>query len=250
MLALMPLPYLSPGLAACLVVPSPELIHVDVADDIDAPGLEDTLHEAAVDKLTELEVEGRGDEEHPWAIAIDVTGEAFFYSVALALSRAETPLDPQPERFECECNTEELVARIDGALVAAVTRLRETGDLTSSESPDPSDTPVPPPPIERPDERTARPLGPLGKAGIATSVVGGAALAAGLGLALAPDAQAAEFGAEQQEPIGLRRGGYAAIGLGSAALLTGIALIIVDRVRAKKHTARRSSALFTFAWGR
>ncbi len=77
------------------------------------------------------------------------------------------------------------------------------------------------------------PLGTLGKAGIGLSVAGAVGLATGLGLALAPDR--IQSGSGGRTGVTTRPPGYALLGTGGALLVTGIVLLAIDRVRARRR---------------
>jgi hypothetical protein len=73
----------------------------------------------------------------------------------------------------------------------------------------------------------------MGKAGIALTVIGAAGLGVGIGLALSP---ARPHPDRPTDEIATQLPGYVTLGIGAAVLVTGVALIIVDRTRAKKRT--------------
>ncbi|HWB81761.1 MAG TPA: hypothetical protein VG755_42655 [Nannocystaceae bacterium] len=95
-------------------------------------------------------------------------------------------------------------------------------------------------PVE--DDRTKRGLGPLGKAGIGVGVVGIAMLAAGIPLAaIAPKAKdESELG---HDVAPTRPAGIALVGIATAALVTGVALLAVDRHRAKSRGPARATVV-------
>jgi hypothetical protein len=93
--------------------------------------------------------------------------------------------------------------------------------------PEPQPDPEPPPP---PDKS----LEVAGKAGIALTVIGVAGVGVGLGLALAP---ARPHPDRPLEEIATKTPGFVTLGISAAVLVTGVALIVVDRTRAKRRNA-------------
>jgi len=126
-----------------------------------------------------------------------------------------------------------------------------------------SDTTEPPPPEPVPSEDTHDPnaddgtktgrakdnkLGPMGIAGAVGLGLGAATIMPGVIFAVRADtSENARFGDTQFRST--KTAGYALIGVGAAVFVTGAALLIVDRVRAKKRPAEKASALVVPAPG-
>ena len=144
------------------------------------------------------------------------------------------------EEIECAlCTETELVARYEGrleVLAKELARRDAEAQAKTAPEPDPQPDPEPPPP---PDKS----LQTAGKAGIALTVIGVAGVGVGLGLALAP---ARPHPDRPTEEIATKTPGFVTLGISAAVLVTGVALIIVDRTRAKR---RSTAVLPTFAPG-
>ncbi len=145
------------------------------------------------------------------------------------------PDDPRgPVMQKCEaCAEPELVtASVEGVL-EAVKRYKE---LTAP-PPKPEPAVVPkqvPPPAEKPAPVDKQGLGPLGKAGVASIVVGGTGVIAGAVLVALGTRRPSADPTKLRE---FRPSGYVSLGVGGIVLATGIALLAVDRRRAKKSRA-------------
>jgi len=139
---------------------------------------------------------------------------------------------------ECSlCTETELVEQIGHALEKAVVALHERGS-TPAAGPQPS---VPATPVRSPtdDARPShRPLRPMAKAGIGTLAAGVAVMIVGAGLAAAPPKPLEDDPTQErytQPP------GYALLGVGSAAIVTGVVLIVLG-TRKPAAVSRRVSA--------
>jgi hypothetical protein len=84
------------------------------------------------------------------------------------------------------------------------------------------------------DDRSPRRLGPAGVAGSVALGVGVTAVGVGIGLAVKPDEIADPTPGVAPELRSTHTPGYALLGIGGAAVVTGIALVVVDRVRANR----------------
>lgn len=93
----------------------------------------------------------------------------------------------------------------------------------------------PTPPVQ--PQRKA--VGTVGAVGIASAVVGFGVTAAGIGLAVAPDR--ARVGDGGVDRLSTRPTGLSLVGIGTALMVTGAVLVVVDAVRRKK--GRRVSVL-------
>jgi hypothetical protein len=165
-------------------------------------------------------------------IAIDVQGELYDYDLSMTVTRASgrtDALDP----LDCECTYDELLDKIGPRLDAAVERLQAPPDPTGPTDPDP---PVTSPPTN-PETPGRAPLGTLGKAGIATLVIGAAGLVTGGVLVGIGSRQGLSGDEIQREDTNLQPPGWALVGVGAAAVVTGAVLLGVDRARAKRSRA-------------
>jgi hypothetical protein len=135
------------------------------------------------------------------------------------------------EEIECAlCTETELVARYEERLQVLAKQLAaQAGAEPDPVPPDPDPTPPDQPPPPDDDGK----LRATGKAGIALTVIGAAGVGVGIGLALAP---AQPKRNEPLEETTTEIPGYVTLGVGAAVLVTGVALIVVDRLRARKRT--------------
>jgi hypothetical protein len=133
------------------------------------------------------------------------------------------------------CTEGELVQKVEGTLTEAASHLPR-----HEAAPAPAPTPRSSPPSDR--ERS--PLGKLGKTGIGLLVGGTLVAGVGIGLAAAPPRIKEDAPLEKTTT---RPPGYALIGIGAAALITGAILLSLDRTKAKRTTVAptfsRSTAL-------
>jgi hypothetical protein len=173
-------------------------------------------------------------------VHIAVVVEAFDRGGPGFLLHLDIPAMGHHEEIECAlCTETELVARYEGRLqILAKELARRQAEAQPDPEPDPKSAPdaEPPPP---PDKR----LQAMGKAGIALTVIGVAGVGVGLGLALAP---ARPHPDRPLEEIATKVPGFVTLGISAAVLVTGVALIVVDRTRAKR---RNAALLPTFAPG-
>lgn len=133
------------------------------------------------------------------------------------------------------CTEAELVDHVEAAIDRVVPKL-------PAEPPAPRVTPTPP---TTPTRRA--PLSSLGKAGIGVAVTGVAATIVGAVVVSRPT-QTRDSGVEREQ-TDFRRPGIAVLGIGLAAMVAGLALVAVDRHRAKRTTGtavRRPSAAIRF----
>lgn len=160
------------------------------------------------------------------------------YRVTLVLVDRSTEAVELEHTITCElCRDTDLTARV-GQEVARLL----SDHLRHDSVPPPDPEPLGPAPTkERAPVRPAAPaeapraraLGPLGSVGVASLVVGVSTTGAGIALALRPDRWRQNTGGVQQRstrPVGL-----ALVGVGSAVLVSGVALVTVDVVRRKRR---------------
>lgn len=124
------------------------------------------------------------------------------------------------------CTETELVDHVEAAIERVVANVpRESGAVAE---------PKVAPRVDPGPTDGRKPLGPLGKAGIGVSVVGVVALAAGIPLA-AITPKGVDGLEPPKDPRPKHVAGIVLVGVGTAALVTGLALIAVDRHRARKR---------------
>ncbi|MEM6992238.1 MAG: hypothetical protein AAF721_17135 [Myxococcota bacterium] len=140
------------------------------------------------------------------------------------------------------CTESELVETAQAVLEQQLPALRELSAPKEApakiepkeEDPDVTDPVQPQPGGSDPVDQGGKGLGTLGKAGIAVGVVGVAALVPGIVLAVLPPKPLPN--AEQRETT---VPGIVLAAAGGAALVTGVALLVVDVTRAKKDRNAR-----------
>lgn len=198
---------------------------------------------------------------HDQWIAVRIDGATYEYDVSVTAIRDGAPLSPSEVPIRCECNSESLLVMLDREISSAVYRLRST----PVEDPEPELAPpamVPPPAtVLAPARERAQPrarvwsISPLGIAGAATGAFGLIALGTGSALAVAEPRPIDGWSKLERDFAPL---GYATVAVGTAALLGGVAMIVVDVVRARRRSelaARRSgrrtlAIMLTPAFGR
>jgi hypothetical protein len=172
------------------------------------------------------------DPASPRKLTISVGGEKFAYRVRLVVERDGVAGEPQ--ELACECTQDELLAKVREGVDAQAEELgaEAVGNpepVTTSAATDDGST-------DPPDEPERVPLGGLGKGGIASLVIGVAALGAGIGLAVVGKREREGDSERDVETTNFGPPGYALIGVGAAAVITGAVLLAVDRKRAKRQT--------------
>lgn len=161
-----------------------------------------------------------------------VAGEEPGYAYRLQVERAGESI-AAPVDGRCDLCTEgELVASIEvdlGTVVAALPRVAPSPRSLPPPAPSRDDVPV--------DDRR---LGSKGIAGAVLLSAGAAALATGIGLAVAaprPDAEDPRF------DLTTRPAGYAVLGAGAATAIVGAVLLAVD-LRQRRRTSFRTAMVF------
>jgi hypothetical protein len=173
--------------------------------------------------------EGPGPE--PW-IQVEIEGQYLDFRYRVVAMREGQPVGEADAWVACPCSNDELLARLDEPIAAAVERLRKTVAAGGHEDP----PPVGEPPVSpAPSDVEYRRLTALGTAGIVTgaigltgAVVGGTFL--GLGERVPADRQHLE---RDYRPPG--------VGLlvsGGVLLVTGVALLVVDLAQCKRKHER------------
>lgn len=136
------------------------------------------------------------------------------------------------------CTDSELVISVQRRFADLIHELYPESPLVETE-PDAPEQPVQPrpqPPRPQPVPDDGKLLGPMGQAGTALAVFGLAATGVGVGFLV--------YGQRPhpENPLYLRdleTPGYLVVGVGGAVMLTGVALIIGDRIRAKRRAEQR-----------
>ena len=151
---------------------------------------------------------------------------------------------------ECRlCTQSELIEQVEAAVDRIAPRLRvSVTEAATEQEASPSDDA--PPDVNRTsadrDDRAGR-LGPVGKTGIALSVIGAAGVATGVGLILR---EPSVLDDEPTKQLNTRTPGIGAAAGGGAVLLAGVTMIIVDAVRRRRGRDASSTALHPWSNGR
>lgn len=224
------------------------LLRIEVASTIDDENL---LPGWISSRNRDLAAEIPAIEGHDQWIAVEITGATYDYRVSVVAMRDGEPVGPTSEPIECVCNSEKLLALIDDRIDDAIAEFRAAKAADTRVLP-PEPEPTPPGPVLVPQPEvdgggTGRrgPLGALGYTGIAVGVLGIGALGAGIPLALRPDEPRGN--PPMLERHSTHSPGIALAISGGAALVTGITLLVVDRVRPRR---RSLAVLPTFGSGR
>lgn len=185
------------------------------------------------------------DPEGPHAqwIAVRIAGSTYDYRVHVTAMRDGEPLGTAAEPTRCECTSEELLERVDAGIDASIEQLHAP---TPSEpvphavaapgaapAPSPGRSPPGPSPARSELDPSSRRLGSLGQAGIGVAVAGAGLTVAGIMLAVRPRQIRGEPG--NVETRDFRGSGLGLVVSGGLVLATGVALLVVDRVAARRR---------------
>lgn len=182
---------------------------------------------------------------HAQWIAVRIAGSTYDYRVSVTAMRDGEPLGPKAEPIRCECTIEELLERVDAGIDASIEQLHAPAPAPSEPVPQaaaapaaaPAPSPEPAPHEPRPArgelDTSSRRLGPLGQTGIGVAVAGAGLTTAGIVLAVQPRQIRGEPG--NVEIRDFRGSGLGLAISGGVVLATGVALLVVDRVAARRR---------------
>jgi hypothetical protein len=225
-----------PAWAAAPAAKSDSVVVVDVDASLErADQLRERITTDAEKVLREHDVATTIDPAAPRTLTIGVGGERYDYQVELVVERAGKV--DEPVKFRCECNYDELFAKVSEGVLERVPALQQTSESTPPSTPPTHEPPVDPPDAPL-DATEPAPLGGLGKGGIAALVVGAAGLATGIAfVVVGKQTDEGDESVPEGEASGtdFRPAGYAMLAVGGAALITGAVLLGVDRARARKR---------------
>lgn len=215
--------------------PAPERVRIE-ADEIGIMK-KDKLDSIAIEATKLAEEAGIAPHEMSVSLVWENRND-LVYGIRVRIETSEAKLvDPDDLRgpivHKCpRCNESDLVTASIEAVLEALGRYEEA--KAPPPAPKQAVAPivtVPPPRDDATRKDRAEGLGPLGQIGVASIVVGGAVVITG----------AAFIGVgttrPEVDPTQLRDWrppGYALLGVGAAALVTGVALLVVDRKRSRK----------------
>ena len=171
---------------------------------------------AGDDPVIRVKVEVRGKEGDTYAIFSEVT------------VRGQVVEGSAREVVCSLCTEGEAVDRARSELLRLVPFVRARFRAAAAK---PTDNTPPPPVVTPTEDRKKKPLGALGKAGIGLLAGGVVLLGTGIGLAVPeprPDPD------DPLREINTRPVGYAVLGVGAAAIVTGAVLLVLDRRKARR----------------
>jgi len=177
----------------------------------------------------------------PDTTAIDVEvvlldGDATGYKVTID-GKTHPDAPAQPVTFECRlCTQTELVDRTIEEIGLYLPKLAQTQTAATPSGAKSIKSSSDVPPEDKTGDRNK--LSGLGYAGIASLVLGAAAVGVGGGLAAKPD----ELVGEQPNPThrSTHIPGWTLVGVGSTLVIMGIILVAIDASRARKAAKRRA----------
>lgn len=219
-------------------------LRVAVAPSIsDAPLLTQWLEERNTELGDALVLPG-----HAQWVDVQIDGATYDYDVSVVAMRDGEPLAPSSAPIACECTSGSLLTMLDREISTAVYRLRSTPIGARPLEPTPTAaTPERAPESPGADATPPRPrlwsISPLGVAGAATGAFGLIALGIGSAFVVAEPRPIDGWSKLDRDLAPL---GYATLSVGAAALAGGVAMIVIDAVRAR----RRSGLAVAPSYGR
>jgi hypothetical protein len=220
-----------------------DVLRVEVAPEIDDAAL---LPAWVADRHPGLSRALRSPDGTPaQSISVRITGSTYDYRVAVVAMRGGEALRTSREPTRCECTTEELLELVDAGIEAASEQLRvhaqrepvpkvEAEAEASEAKPGPEPEPRGPSLGQSTIDAPSRRLGSLGRTGIGVGVAGAGLTTAGILLAMRPKEVRGEPG--RVETRSFRDSGIGLATSGGVVLATGVALLVVDLVTARKRS--------------
>ncbi len=141
--------------------------------------------------------------------------------------------DGSPQRIDrrcVRCGTDEIIEQLVHDLPEIVALLRATPS-----APAPPSAAPPRAPVDASSPRSSSLLRPLGKAGIALTAIGVAALVTGIALVARGQDVRVAMNPQYLEGSDYRPAGYAVVASAAALVIAGVPMLVVDRVRARKQ---------------
>lgn len=164
-------------------------------------------------------------------VVTEIGGDQPGYAITSALTVEGEAVADSEHATECRLCTEgEAVERATSEIERLVPLVREQARARRKLEQKPP--PAPPPKIVEPEPVGPKPLGAKGKAGIGLLAGGAVALGVGIGLAVrepTPDPK------DPLREISTRGAGFAVLGVGAAAAITGAVLLGLDRRAAQRR---------------
>lgn len=150
---------------------------------------------------------------------------------------------PEGSPYVCEaCNENQLIAKVAEAVADAVPLLPEPADDGTTETPAGTGDPTHNGTTGTEDGTGKRGLGTLGKVGIPVMVLGlGGVVAGSVMLGIGEKEEIEADDPEAGEAVDYRPPGIGAVAAGGALLVAGAALLIADRLRARRGKPSRTT---------
>lgn len=169
--------------------------------------------------------------DHEQWVAVQIGGVTYDYRITVTPMRDGVAVGPEPTAVTCECNSQELLERVDQEIAKAVQQIQ-----SASAAPEPEPEPQPEPEPE-PEPEPRKRLSGLGIAGVVTGSVGIAALAGGVTMVVLGERDVGEpdYVYIQRD---FRPPGYAALSVGAAALIAGATMLALD-LRCRRNPGAR-----------
>lgn len=210
-------------------------LRVEVEPSIDDAGL---LPGWILDRHPNADAEIPTAEGHEQWIVVTIGGATYDYRVSVVAMRDGAPVGAAKEPEACECNGEELLARVDAGIAEAAEALR-VASSAAVVVPTPAEVEPTHEAAEgegaRAKDPVARPLRlrTMGYVGIGATVLGVGLLAAGIPLARRPDEIRGGMG--QIETRSPREAGIGLAVSGSVAVAAGVSMVVLDLVRSRSR---------------
>lgn len=255
------------GLVPATVTAAPLPRHASVSIDTSDVGDEGPIIKRRIQERTDVALRGEGvlparPQTGDPIVHVDVDaldGPEPGYAFEMWVTSGQQPLGER-RRVECTlCTETEIVTRVETDLLEHLQSMEFAADDETSPMPDgPAVEPaaVEPEPVAVEDPVVADPEGPvedgrgrprrlgrLGAAGVGLMAVGVTGLGVGAVLVALPprvDPENPLFETTTRPP------GFVALGVGAAALVSGVIMLAVDRRRARRAITRRGGSILRF----
>jgi hypothetical protein len=177
---------------------------------------------------------GRGPQDPTINVVVrEKGGDKPGWEYTITVSRPDETT-PSGEMSTCDlCTETELVDAIEGRLATVAAELEAEQSAARDPDDDVATDPTTTPHTDRGLPHDPKKLGKKGKAGAALIAIGGGGLVAGIVLAVLP---AKDHPDMPTKNVYTDTPGYVVLGVGAAALITGVVLLALDRRAAKRQS--------------